>query len=118
MRGTILIADNDALSLQKTARALVEQGWVVETAHNGLAASCALTRRTYDCVAINLRLPLLNGFEVLRRVRATAPATTRIAISPSPETRLGAADPGLAHAALSPHQLMQLRVPAGQTVAA
>ncbi len=51
---------------------LVPEGFAVELLNNGVAALERLAHGTPDLVVLDVMLPELSGFEVLRRVRATS----------------------------------------------
>lgn len=98
MEKRILIADGDAAALQSASRSLRSQGWRVQTATSGLQALAALSREAFDCVAVSLCLPAVNGYELLRYARERIPSASRLALVRSSSTRLAEADASLVHA--------------------
>ena len=65
----ILIAEDDATIADGLTRALRHSGYAVDCARTGPDADAALAVGQYDLVILDLGLPKLNGFEVLKRLR-------------------------------------------------
>jgi DNA-binding NtrC family response regulator len=95
----ILIIDDDAALREGLAEALVDLGHEVLEAGNGEAGLALQATRAADAVLLDLRMPGLDGMEVLRRLRAH-PAPPPVAILTAVPTasntieamRLGAVD--------------------------
>lgn len=66
----ILIAEDDALLADGLTRALQQSGYTVDWAADGLLADQRLTGQSYDLLILDLGLPLINGSEILQRLRA------------------------------------------------
>jgi len=65
----ILLVEDDRMLADAVARALRQTGHVVQSAASGSEADDALAAGEYDLVLLDLGLPQLDGFEVLRRLR-------------------------------------------------
>jgi len=65
----LLVEDNLSLA-EWLARALRDNRYTVDSAHDGAQADHLLRTQTYDLVILDLSLPKLDGREVLRRLRA------------------------------------------------
>ncbi len=96
---TILIVDDDGALRQAIATTLSDLGHHPEQAADGEAALAWLSRHDADAVLLDLRMPGLDGMEVLRRIRARpdAPPVAILTAVPTGENtieamRLGAAD--------------------------
>jgi DNA-binding NtrC family response regulator len=96
---TVLIVDDDAALRKALAMALSDLGHEPAEAADGAAALAWLVRRRADAVLLDLRMPGMDGIEVLRRIRALAdppPVAVLTAVPTSANTieamRLGAAD--------------------------
>jgi two-component system NtrC family response regulator len=96
---TVLIVDDDAALRKALATALSDLGHEPAEAADGAAALAWLVRRRADAVLLDLRMPGMDGIEVLRRIRALAdppPVAVLTAVPTSANTieamRLGAAD--------------------------
>lgn len=69
---TILIIDDDTDLCELLSELFVRDGFSVETINNGIdGAQQALSGR-YSLVVLDIMLPGLNGFEVLRKIRAAS----------------------------------------------
>ena len=66
----ILIAEDDANIADGLTQSLRHAGYAVDCARTGSEADAALAVGQYDLVILDLGLPKLNGFEVLKRLRA------------------------------------------------
>jgi len=96
---TILIVDDDGALRRAIATTLSDLGHQPEQAGDGEAALAWLSRHRADAVLLDLRMPGLDGMEVLRRIRARpdAPPVAVLTAVPTGENtieamRLGAAD--------------------------
>lgn len=67
----ILIADDSAVFLQLVKDLLEEQGFSVLTAHDGVEALKKISEERPDAVIMDLSMPGLTGFEVLRALRTS-----------------------------------------------
>lgn len=65
----ILLAEDDTMLADAISRALSQSAHSVDIARDGRAADSALTDNSYDLVVLDIGLPLMDGFEVLRRLR-------------------------------------------------
>ncbi|NPV81880.1 MAG: response regulator [Firmicutes bacterium] len=66
----IMIVD-DSRTTRKLVAALLEQdGYQVDSASNGIEALEALFRSAYDLVIIDIDMPQMDGFELLRSLKA------------------------------------------------
>ena len=74
VRRTALIIDDDRSIRFVLSAALRKQGWAVEEVDDGAAVEEQLERRRYDLLLLDLFMPGMNGFEVLRRIRRQRPA--------------------------------------------
>lgn len=66
----ILIVDDDIEFCEMLAEYLGTEGFGVDTAHDGERGAQQALSNVYDVVVLDVMLPRLNGFDVLRRVRA------------------------------------------------
>jgi len=68
----LLIVDDDQELCALLVEYLAPEGFAVELLGNGSAALERLSRSPPDLVVLDVMLPELSGFEVLRRIRATS----------------------------------------------
>jgi len=73
-RARILVADDKENILRLFARFLGD-GYELTTAADGGAALALVASREFDVVVTDLRMPVVDGFEVLRAVKARSPST-------------------------------------------
>jgi len=66
----ILIVEDELPVARQIASALTEAGHDPRRVHNGEAALEEATRGPFDLIVLDIRLPGIDGFEVLRRLRA------------------------------------------------
>jgi CheY-like chemotaxis protein len=67
---TVLVADDNSTLRLLMSLALDEDGHHVETAVDGLEALEAIHRHTPDLIVLDLQMPNLDGWEVIRACRA------------------------------------------------
>jgi two-component system OmpR family response regulator len=65
----VLLAEDDHMLADAVARALRQSAHSVEVAHRGREADDALASGEFDLVILDVNLPEISGFEVLRRLR-------------------------------------------------
>src|SRR3981189_1047580 len=69
---SILVIDDDVELCTLVAEYLQAEGFVVECVHEGEAGLRRATAGGYLLAVLDVMLPGINGFEVLRRIRATS----------------------------------------------
>ena len=65
----VLIVEDDKVLSDGLTRHLHQSGYVVEVAGNGVEANAVLATEEFDLVVLDIGLPGMDGFEILRRVR-------------------------------------------------
>ena len=66
----ILIVEDDLLVARQTASALTEAGHDPKTVHDGEAALDEMGKTSFDLIVLDIRLPGIDGFQVVQRLRA------------------------------------------------
>lgn len=74
-RGAILIAEDEEGVRTSLAEVLEEEGYAVTAVADGAAAVAALDAKEFDVVLTDLRMPNVDGLELLQRVRQISPQT-------------------------------------------
>jgi DNA-binding response OmpR family regulator len=67
----VLVVDDDRSVQRMLADALARQGFRVTVEHDGEAALRAFDREPFDAVLLDVLLPVLNGYEVARRIKSS-----------------------------------------------
>lgn len=95
----ILVIDDEEVVRRSVTRVLDDEHCKVEQAGNGAAGLQALERQGFDVVLLDLRMPGMDGIEVLGQIKSRWPKTEVIVITgyPALDTakqaiRLGAYD--------------------------
>ncbi len=68
-RRRVLVVDDNEDAVESLADALLELGHTVETAYDGPAALGLLQRYTPDVAFLDVGLPVMDGYELARRIR-------------------------------------------------
>lgn len=66
----VLIIEDERKTADYLAQGLSEQGWTVDVAHDGIDGQHLAVHYDFDVVVLDVMLPGLNGFDVLRSLRA------------------------------------------------
>lgn len=77
----ILLAEDDPQLGDALSRSLRLSGYAVDWARTGLEADMALTDQVYSVAILDLGLPKMDGFEVLRRLRTRRSKTPVIILT-------------------------------------
>jgi DNA-binding response OmpR family regulator len=65
----ILIVEDEKLLAETVRRGLRNEGFVVDLAHDGISGMRAAMENHYDVILLDLMLPLMNGYDVLKEIR-------------------------------------------------
>jgi DNA-binding NtrC family response regulator len=98
-RASILIVDDEQTMLEACREVLASEGFTLKEAASGEAALEGIRHQSFDLVILDLKMPRMDGMEILRRVQRESPGTAAVVITgyPSIDTaveamKLGAAD--------------------------
>jgi len=82
-QGHVLIVDDDPALLQALAEALRIRiaGLTVDTAESGAAALEQITARDYDAIVADIKMPGMDGLELLAEIRTHRPDTPTLMIT-------------------------------------
>src|SRR5207248_6002240 len=73
-RPRLLVGDDEQPVLKVIERLAAKIGFDVETCGGGTEALRALMRRPADLAMVDLRMPDVNGLDLLRQIRAATPS--------------------------------------------
>jgi DNA-binding NtrC family response regulator len=80
-RPRVLLMEDEPSLAQGLKMVLSKQGYEVELANSGLRALASLGMKRFDILVADLRLPDMDGIDVLRTVKETRPETQVIVIT-------------------------------------
>ena len=102
--GRVLIADDNPVNALIARRALESAGFTVTVAATGVEALESVENMQPDLVFMDLRMPVMDGFEATRRLREAGLAVPIIAISAeiNPKVEHDARDAGASQVAAKP----------------
>src|ERR1044071_2214465 len=69
----VLVVDDEVNIAELISMALRYEGWDISTAHTGNKAVRQAKDQRPDAIVLDVMLPDIDGFEVLRRIRANQP---------------------------------------------
>jgi DNA-binding NtrC family response regulator len=72
MKGRILLVDDEEIVL-RSCRRILEGAYEIDTAHDGLEALGKVNQNPYDVLILDIKMPKMDGIEVLRRVKEARP---------------------------------------------
>jgi putative nucleotidyltransferase with HDIG domain len=99
MEDRILVVDDEEVICSILARRLTREGYLCSTANNGKEALKQFYRDTFSLIISDIKMPVMDGIELLKRVKAMNPKMMVIMVTAYPEIdmaveamRLGAYD--------------------------
>jgi two-component system, OmpR family, response regulator len=106
----ILIAEDDPVLADGLTRSLRGNEYAVDCVSDGAAADHALSSQTYDLAIIDLGLPRIDGFEVIKRLRrrAATPPVLILTARDALQDRVRGLDLGADDYLTKPFQLPEL----------
>lgn len=71
MTHKILVIDDSELAREMTESMLVELGYETESAENGMEALEMAIATHYDCILVDLNMPVMDGYTFIEKIRKT-----------------------------------------------
>ncbi len=81
MKSRILVVDDEAMIRSSLEEILRLEGYYVDAVESGEAALNAVQRESYDLMLLDLKMPGLDGIEVLKTITRVAPETRVILLT-------------------------------------
>jgi two-component system OmpR family response regulator len=83
----LLLVEDDLILKDGLERAFTKSGYAVDVMSDGDSVNKLLTYQEYDVIVLDLGLPKLDGFEVLKRLRARGNKTPVLILTALEDTR-------------------------------
>jgi signal transduction histidine kinase len=111
-KAQILVVDDETSVLTTVQAILQQEGYEVDAASGGAEAITAIQSRHYDLVLTDLKMPVVDGLEVLSQVRKHSPETVTIMMTgyASLDSALEAVQLGAYEYLLKPTEVPQLKL--------
>jgi len=84
MEGNVLVVDDEQIVLRSCERILSGEGYYVNTASSARKALELLNDNAYDLMLADIRMPEMDGLELVRQVRAKYPAMNVVIMTGHP----------------------------------
>jgi DNA-binding NtrC family response regulator len=107
---SILVVDDDTELRKVLSSILSEEGYSVETVENGEQAIRVSEKKRFDLALIDIKLPDMEGTELLQRLKAKQPHIVMIIVTgfPTIENAMGAVNKGADGYILKPLEIGKL----------
>lgn len=83
MKKRVLVADDDAEMRSEISGILKDEGYEVRGVGDGKAALKLMGKQKFDVLLLDLKMPVMTGFEVLKRLNAEKTRTATIVFTGS-----------------------------------
>ncbi|MEM2130569.1 MAG: response regulator [Candidatus Bathyarchaeia archaeon] len=106
----ILLVDDDE-SIRETFKAILEEnGYIVDTAENGKEAIEKTHKNFYNAILIDIRLPDMDGTELLGAIKDTTPKMVKIIVTgyPALQNAIAAVNKGADAYVIKPPKIKEL----------
>ncbi|MCX8116690.1 MAG: response regulator [Desulfobacterota bacterium] len=84
----ILIVDDEEVICNVLERRLIKEGYLCVTAHNGKEALSRFYKENFSLIISDIKMPEMNGIELLQKVKAIDPKMKMIMVTAYPEIDL------------------------------
>lgn len=86
-RASVLVVDDDAAIRRTLSRILEKEGYLVEAVESGGKAIEVSNERFFNVVLIDIRLPDMEGIELLEKLKRTEPRMVKIIVTGYPSLK-------------------------------
>jgi ATP-dependent Lon protease len=107
----ILVVDDEEIARSNIQRVLVNQGYLVDTAGNGIEALNKVEAQDFDLIITDLKMEKMNGIQLLESIKDLAPRTDIIMVTgfATVDSAVDALTRGAAYYLSKPFKLDDLR---------
>ncbi len=84
---SILVVDDEKLFRDVLTAKLIENGYVCDSAINGIEAINKIQRQQYDVILLDIKMPRVNGIEVLKHINANTMSSEVIMLTTFTDVR-------------------------------
>ncbi len=84
MAGSVLIVDDESVVIRSCERILAPEGYSVQGASSAREALEVMEKEEFDIVITDLKMPEMDGIELIRRIREKSPSTGIVVITGYP----------------------------------
>src|SRR4030043_768636 len=85
MEDRILILDDEEMICRMLSRRLIKEGYSCVTAHSGREALTHFYKNAFSLIISDIKMPEMNGIELLKKVKAMHPKMIVIIVTAYPE---------------------------------
>jgi DNA-binding response OmpR family regulator len=89
------MVDDDEEMCEELSEILGDEGYSVRTAFDGLTGSMLVDEDDYDVILLDMKMPGLEGYDVLRKIKTLKPATRVIVLTGRPMSRKSRIEEGV-----------------------
>ncbi|MFM1872408.1 MAG: hypothetical protein RL398_1830 [Planctomycetota bacterium] len=109
----ILVAEDDPLNRRLLQQLLTRDGHTVAIVHDGAECLSTAARRDFDVILLDVHMPVMDGLEATRRLRAAPPHAElpilALTADAAPEDRRRCLDAGFDEVLVKPVRIAELR---------
>lgn len=77
----VLVVEDNKINQMVTRKIIEKNNFKCDIVEDGLSAIALVQRQTYDIILMDINMPIINGFETTRRIRALGIATPIVALT-------------------------------------
>src|SRR6516165_6034929 len=78
---SILVVDDEVDTCKNLSDILTDLGYLVDIAHDGLAALELVRKKTYDIALLDLKMPGMDGVELYREIKKLQAGTVAMVVT-------------------------------------
>jgi DNA-binding response OmpR family regulator len=87
MNKKILIIDDDRELCMELTDILIDEGFMIDNAHDGMTGLNRIIKNDYDLILLDLKIPILSGYEILSNIKKNHLPVKVLVLSGSPKLK-------------------------------